>query len=152
MTPTRRLDDAPLPRPVSERPGPGDDAFFDLVEARFRRLVERDPVTASWLGLHDADDRLGDPDREALLDDVAADRAHLTAVEGVDAAGLSSAARFDRDLELHNLRRELFEAEELRTWERRSTALDLVGDSLFLLISRDHAPLAERLGRDHGSS
>jgi uncharacterized protein (DUF885 family) len=33
----------------------------------------------------------------------------------------------------------------LRIWERRSFALDTVGDGLFLLFARDHAPLAERL-------
>ena len=33
----------------------------------------------------------------------------------------------------------------LRLWERRSFALDTVGDGLFLLFARDHAPLAERL-------
>ena len=43
------------------------------------------------------------------------------------------------------MRRELFDLDELRLWERRSFALDTVGDSLFLLFARDHAPLAERL-------
>ncbi len=150
MTPSRRLDDAPLPRPVGaravgDRAGVLDAAFYDLVEARFRRLVGRDPVTATWLGFHDADDRLGDPDRTALLDDLAADRAHLTAVDAIDPSALSPTARFERDLERHNLRRDIFETDVVRTWERRSTALDTVGDSLFLLISRDHAPLPERL-------
>ena len=54
-------------------------------------------------------------------------------------------ARFERDLELHNVRRELFDLEELRLWERRSFGLDAIGDSLFLLFARDYAPLAERL-------
>ena len=46
---------------------------------------------------------------------------------------------------MHNVRRSLFEADELRIWERRSLALDTIGDGLFLLFARDHAPLAERL-------
>ena len=33
----------------------------------------------------------------------------------------------------------------LRIWERRSFALDMIGDGLFLLFVRDHAPLAARL-------
>ena len=33
----------------------------------------------------------------------------------------------------------------MRTWERRSTALDVIGDGLFLIFAQDFAPLAERL-------
>ena len=33
-----------------------------------------------------------------------------------------------------------------RVWERRSTAMDGVGDALFAIFARDFAPLAERLG------
>ncbi|CAN5541257.1 DUF885 domain-containing protein [soil metagenome] len=136
----------PLPRPASA-PDRGrlDDAFYDLVEARMRRLVAASPVTATWLGLHEHDGELGDGGREALLDELAADRRHLTAVEAIDQAGLSRTARFERDLELHGIRREIFDTDILRIWERRSLALDTIGEGLFLLFARDHAPLAERL-------
>ena len=145
MTTPRRIDDAPLPRPVPTTPGPDDARFFDLVETRFRRLVARDPIVGTWLGLHDHDDQLGDAGRESVLDDLAADKAHLAAVEAIDADALSSTARFERDLELHNVRRDIFDTDELRIWERRSLALDAIGDGIFLLFSRDHAPLDERL-------
>ena len=39
----------------------------------------------------------------------------------------------------------IFDTDVLRIWERRSFALDTVGDSLFLLFARDHASLPERL-------
>jgi hypothetical protein len=113
--------------------------------ARLRRVVAADPAYGTYLGLHDRDDQLGDGGREAVLDELAADRRHLTAVEGLDPDGLSRSARFERDLEIHNLRRSIFETEEVRIWERRSLALDSVGDGLFLPFARDHAPLAERL-------
>jgi uncharacterized protein (DUF885 family) len=136
----------PLPRPEApEGPGPLDDRLYDLVEGRFRRLLQDEPVYATMVGLHDLDDRWGDGTRDALLGRIAADRRHLTEVEAIDPAGLSPSARFERDLEIHNVRRELFDAEEVRTWERRSTALDTVGDALFLGFARDFAPLPERL-------
>jgi len=135
-----------LPRPApATAPGPLDDQFYDLVEERFRRLLADDPIFATGLGIHDRDDELGDGTREAVLHDLAADRAHLATVEALDPAGLSADARFERDLELHNLRRVIFDTDEVRLWERRSLALDAVGDSLFLLFARDHAPLADRL-------
>jgi uncharacterized protein (DUF885 family) len=138
--------DAALPRPApaADR-GPLDDRFYDLVESRFRRLLRDNPVTATYFGIHDHDDELGDGGRETILAEIEADRAQLAAIEGLDPAGLSATVRFERDLELHNLRRALFEGDDLRIWERRSLALDTIGDGLFLLFARDHAPLAERL-------
>jgi uncharacterized protein (DUF885 family) len=137
---------SPLPRPAeaSDR-GPLDDRFYDLVEERFVRLVRDNPILATSLGLHDGDDSLGDGGREQVLAELDSERAHLTAVEALDPAGLSETARFERDLELHNIRRAIFDADVLRLWERRSLALDSIGDGLFLLFARDHAPLADRL-------
>ena len=122
-----------------------DGQLYDLVESRFRRLVRDNPVLATYLGIHTDDERLGDGSRDALLGELEADRAHLAAVEALDPAGLSDAGRLERELEIHNLRQGIFTTEELRTWERRSTALDTLGDALFLLFARDFAPLPERL-------
>jgi uncharacterized protein (DUF885 family) len=145
-TVTDTVDTYRLPRPVpAADPGPGDDAFYDLVETRFRRLVASNPVLGTYLGLHEHDGELGDGGRESILGDLAADRVHLTAIEAIDPASLSATVRFERDLELHNVRREIFDTDILRIWERRSLALDEIGDGLFLLFARDHAPLAERL-------
>ena len=143
---TDDADSYPLPRPPdAPEPGALDAAFYDLVEARLRRAVRANPVLATALGLHGHDDELGNGGREALLAELAADRAHLTDLEALDPAALSATVRFERDLEIHDIRREIFDADALRIWERRSLALDTVGDGLFLLFARDHAPLAERL-------
>jgi len=143
---TDDLDTYPLPRPAAtDDAGPHDGAFYESVEARVRRLVRDNPVLGTALGLHARDDELGDGGREAVLGELAAERAHLATVEAIDEAGLSPAARFERELEIHNVRRSIFDTETLRIWERRSLALDTVGDGLFLLFARDHAPLEERL-------
>ncbi len=130
---------------ASPAPGPLDDGFYDLVEAHFKRIVESEPTYATHLGIHAWDDRLGDPSRERVLGDLDADRAHLAAIEAIDAAGLSAEARFERDLELHHVRLAIYRAAEIRNWERRSTGASALGDSLFPLFTRDYAPLAERL-------
>jgi uncharacterized protein (DUF885 family) len=135
-----------LPRPArAAEPGLLDDQLYDLVESRFVRLVRDNPVLATAIGLHQDDDLLGDGSREAVMAELAADQAHLARIEALDAAGLSPAAAFERDLERHNVRRAIFDADVLRIWERRSLALDTLGDGLFLLFARDHAPLPERL-------
>ncbi len=79
MTSVDRLIAASRPDPA-EHPGPLDTAFYDLVEARFRRVVADDPVTATFYGIHDTDDQLGDGSRDAVLKRIAAERAHLAAV------------------------------------------------------------------------
>ncbi len=145
---TNHLEGVTLPRPASgPDAGPLDCAFYDLVEARFRRLLADNPVVATLLGIHTEDHRLGDASRDAMLAEIAAERAHLAAIEAIDEAGLSPAVRFERDLECHNLRLGLFEAEEVRRWERRSTAAADIGDAVFLLFARGAAPLGERLAR-----
>jgi len=137
------LSEVALTRPTrAADSGPLDDRLYDLVEARFRRLLQNDPGLATATGIHTEDSRLGDGGRDAVLQNIAADRAHLSAIEAVDAAGLSAEAGFERDLEIHNVRLSVFEAGVLRVWERRSTAMDTVGNALFLLFARDFAPLA----------
>jgi uncharacterized protein (DUF885 family) len=144
---TDRLDDVALTRPPrAADAGPLDDTLYDLVEARFRRVVRDNPIVGTYLGIHTEDDRLGDGSRDAVLAELAAEKAHLASIEALDPAGLSRTARFERDLETHNLRRAIFDTEIVRIWERRSTALDTVGDALFLIFAQDYAPLAERLG------
>ena len=135
-----------LPRPApAADPGALDGRFHDLVEDRFRDLLAAHPLLATFHGIHEADDQLGDGTAEVVLHELETDRHHLTAIETLDVARLSPEVRFERDLEIHNLRQAIFEADEVRLWARRSQALDAVGDGLFLLFARDHAPLADRL-------
>jgi uncharacterized protein (DUF885 family) len=134
-----------LTRPSNDAPGPLDERLFDLVEERFRRLLRDHPPFATFVGIHTDDHRMGDGTIDAVQQEMADERAHLAAVEAIDPAGLSDAAKLERDLELHNLRRSIFDGEVHRVWERRSTAMDSVGDALFALFARDFAPLPERL-------
>ena len=137
--------DFPLTRPTAGPNGPLDDQFYDLVEARFRRLLEDHPGAATFVGIHVYDDRLGNGTREAVEAELAADRVHLAKVEAIDPAGLSDNGRFERDLEIHNLKRTIFDVGVQRLWQRRSLAMDGVGDPLFGIFARDFAPLPERL-------
>jgi uncharacterized protein (DUF885 family) len=145
---TTQLGGLELPRPArAADAGPLDDRLYDLVETRVRRLLVDNPILATYLGVHSEDARLGDASRDAVLDEIAKDRAHLAAVEALDPAGLSPSARFERDLEIHNLRLSLFDADVVRRWERRATAASDLGDAVFLLYARGSAPLADRLAR-----
>ena len=141
----RSLAGKALTRPAAGADGPLDDRLYDLVEARFRRALIDHPAFATFVGIHTEDDRLGDGTRDAIESELAADRTHLAAVEAIDPAGLSATGRFERDLEIHNVRRSIFDTDVHRVWERRSTAIDGVGDALFAIFARHFAPLPERL-------
>ena len=144
---TGTLQDVVLTRPEpAADAGPLDERFYDLVETRFRRILANNPLVGTYFGIHTEDHRLGDATRDAVLAELGADKAHLAAIEAIDDAGLSATARIERDLEVHNLRRGIFDTEVVRTWERRSTALDVIGDGIFLVFAQDFAPLDERLG------
>jgi uncharacterized protein (DUF885 family) len=148
MTTNELLAGLALPRPAAAPDaGPFDDRLYDLVEVRVRRLFTDNPILATFYGIHSEDSRLGDASRDAVEAEIAEERAHLAAVEALDPAGLSAAARFERDLELHNVRLNLFETDEVRRWEQRATAASDIGDAVFLLFARGSAPLAERLER-----
>jgi uncharacterized protein (DUF885 family) len=145
---TEHLQGVDLPRPaLGPDAAPLDQQLYDLVEQRVRRLLHDNPVLATTFGIHTEDHRMSDASREAVLAEIAAERAHLGAVEALDPDGLSPGARFERDLEVHNLRLTVFEADEVRRWERRSIAASEVGDAVFLLFARGAAPLSERLER-----
>jgi hypothetical protein len=89
---------APLPRPdAGTAAGPLDAELYDLVEARFVRLIRDNPVLATSLGIHQDDDLLGDGSREAVLGELEDERDHLVAIEALDPAGLSAEARIGPD-------------------------------------------------------
>src|SRR5262245_58326706 len=66
-TVTDRLEDVVLTRPTTGRPGPLDERLYDLVEARFRRIVRDNPIVGTYVGIHTEDDRLGDASRDQVL-------------------------------------------------------------------------------------
>lgn len=122
-----------------------DRQFAELVRAHFEDLLEREPVLATYLGIHDLDDRLADHSREAHEDLVATERRFLADLGSLDAAGLSTANTLELEMAILGARRTIFDEEVHRTWERRVTAGEGLGDALFLLFARDFAPLPERL-------
>jgi uncharacterized protein (DUF885 family) len=136
-----------LPRPASKpTAGPADGLFWDIVEGNFRKSLKQHPIFATYVGIHDHDGELDDGSRDAVEQDIADTKAMQREIEAIEPSSLSDSVRLERELALHNVRRELFDAEVHRVWERRSTAMDAIGDALFAVFARDFAPLAERLG------
>ena len=134
-----------MPPDAAARAGEHDGRFERLAQEFFDRFMERDPVAATFMGIHRWDDRLADVSREAKEAATAEVRRFLSDLEALPSEELSRETRFEREIGLHVARRMLFNDEAHRIWERRATAADEIGDGVFSVFARDFAPLAERL-------
>ena len=118
--------------------------FRRLADEAVDAALEADPVAATWLGDHRFDDRLPDLtldacDRRArVIDD------QLTAIDAVDDVELDLTDLVDLEILRARLQREAFEISELRGSEWNPMVWN-PGTSLHLLLSRDFAPLDERM-------
>jgi uncharacterized protein (DUF885 family) len=124
---------------------PADDRLDALTTARFNEVMRRHPTFASYLGLSEYDDDLGDGSREAMLEDAALTRRFMSDLDAIDPTELSPYYAVERDLALYATRLQAFSIEEERVWERRVSAGDEIGDGVFMLIARGTRPLGDRL-------
>ena len=118
--------------------------FHAIADAVLADLLAADPVAATWLGDHAHDSELPDLTDTAVnaragrLDD------HLTALDAVDDVELDVADFVDLEILRSALTKAVFDDTELReqTWNPMAWN---PGTSLHLLLSRDFAPLGDRL-------
>jgi uncharacterized protein (DUF885 family) len=129
------------PDPVT----PADALLDSLIRHRFDALMDRSPVFATYLGLHEHDGELSDGSREAVLADIEAAQTFLSDLDAINAAELSPYYAFEREVAQFATRRQIFDDDVHRVWERRVNASDEIGDGIFLVFARATRPLAERL-------
>ena len=126
---------------------PGSDESFSSLAARYLDdIADRSPVAATALGDHRADDRLDSVDaaarartRNTFLD-------YRETLAGIDRHELSRANQVDAAI-LHNeIESTLFELDTLEEWAWNPLYyVRLSGNAIYGLLSRDFAPLDERL-------
>ncbi|MEM2106957.1 MAG: DUF885 domain-containing protein [Candidatus Bathyarchaeia archaeon] len=119
---------------------------FDLkVKEMFDTFIRRDPVLATSLGIHAYDHLLPDGSLKSKLEDIEIMKGFLKDFEELNSPMLTQDRRFDRDLAVDSLRLSILFDEELRFWSRSPEAPHTLGTALFLLLSRDFAPLNRRI-------
>jgi uncharacterized protein (DUF885 family) len=120
---------------------------LDKLEKDFlREWVRRNPLAGTALGLHEeCDDKLPEGSLDKELDDQRYLRRALAEFEKIDPRRLPAARAADRDFAVHMLRNWIFEREELRLWEALPDAPRFIGQSLFQILSRNYAPLGQRM-------
>lgn len=139
---------APPPAAPASPPGPtATDMTFTAISQRYLdEMVAQTPVNATSLGDHLFDDQLDDVstagyDRRAAL-------AHelLGQVQALDSAELTRAHQVDARLLANELEYQIWRIEQLAEWRWNPLVYtELAGNSVYLLLARDFAPLPDRL-------
>jgi uncharacterized protein (DUF885 family) len=121
-------------------------AFTQLVQGTVRGIWKRHPVTATFMGIHEYDDRLDDITPEAHEADLAAMRGDLGRLRDIAAADLSALEATDRRILTAELATEIRLSEELQPLHRfPQDALDIALFGPFMLLIREFAPLQKRM-------
>jgi uncharacterized protein (DUF885 family) len=144
-------DSEPTSRPSGPLPGSGP-AGEPLPVRRFRIVAERvldamleaSPETATALGDHRFDDRLGDLSAAGVAGRAAMLHEAVGALDDVDDTLLPAADRVDLEILRTAVARDLWSLEELREHER-NPLLHLPGEALYPLVVRETAEPAVRL-------
>jgi uncharacterized protein (DUF885 family) len=133
--------EAPLVAPSN----PDEELLDGLIRERFTAVMRRAPIFATFLGVSEHDGELSDGSAEAILADIGAAREFAARLEAIAPATLAPYWQTEREVALLATRRQIFDEDVQRLWERRVNASDEIGDGIFLLLARGARPLRERL-------
>ena len=125
-----------------------NQSFSEISDRFLEDLLKSSPVAATNLGDHRFDDRLDEVDATARAEELKSARARLADLASLEPKELSRENQVDLALLRQRLEKTIWELETLREWEWNP--LDYTGTpgtSLYLLLSREFAPLNERLAK-----
>jgi uncharacterized protein (DUF885 family) len=124
----------PLKAPLMAQPSPEQvDRFFDEVYFKFS------PTGGTAAGFHQYDSQLEDYSKAAL-------DANLKALHRAEREFAALPTDPDRDLILNYIRATLLDMEKVRTWQKNPDIYSSgVTGSIFVIMSRNFAPAADRL-------
>src|SRR5689334_12267486 len=103
-------------QPAAQSTGASDAAFTKLVDELLDDYFQRNPTTATYLGIHTYDDKLEDLSRAGIDAQIAALRAYRDKVSTIDAASLSLPNQLDREQLLLALDSQLLTNLTIKPW------------------------------------
>jgi uncharacterized protein (DUF885 family) len=121
-----------------------DDRFVKIAAATLDELLESSPELATELGDHRFDDRLSELSPAALEKRSSRLSAHLWELDAIDLDQLSLVNRLDLEILRARLTEQQFAIDVLREHEWNPLIAN-PGTSIYLLLAREFAPLADRL-------
>ena len=126
--------------------GSADQQYQALANAYFADNFRTQPVGATFTGVHTYDAQLGDFSAAAMARQLATDRQYLAALNAIDVKQLSPETALDARLLSDNLKDDLLLNGDLAQWRHNPDQyVGTASGAIFLLLSRNYAPLATRL-------
>ncbi|MDX1509377.1 MAG: DUF885 family protein, partial [Woeseiaceae bacterium] len=123
-----------------------DEAFENLAHEYLSDLVNFSPVSATYVGDHSADHRLDQVDAAARERNRQLYKEYEAALAAIERSELSRANQIDAALLDHEIQHRLWALTSLQEWAWNPRVYsDLAGSSVYSLMSRDFAPIEQRL-------
>ncbi len=122
-----------------------DEKFNKFEKEVFDTFLERNPIAATHLGVHEYDHKLPDFTEEKILEDIELMENWFEELKDFDDEELNEDNELAKKLGMHIFNLRLFNLKELKQWEQAPHAPNTIGSSLLLLLKREFAPLEERL-------
>lgn len=131
---------------LAHAPSPASAQFQMLAQRFLDERHQESPTSATSAGLHQLDHLMDDMSAEAHQASLSSLKTTRAQVEALPEEALPLEFQVDRSLLLNAIERGILELEEVRSWEWNPLVYaQLLGGGLFSLISRDFAPLPERM-------
>ncbi len=121
-----------------------DQKFEKLANKYISEFIKMNPERATTLGDHRFDGQLNDYTLEGIKKERAFNEKYLKALNKIDFSKLSQVNNVDARILKHNLEAKIFQIDELREYEWNPLVYN-AGSAINSLISRDFAPLKDRL-------
>lgn len=135
--------DDPPPAPASAT---ADTAYEHVAQRYMNEMLALDPVGASQLGDQRFDGQINDESSTGRARGVALARSLLADLDAVDTTRLARAKQVDARLLHHALEYSIWLTETFRDWSWDPLLYtSLAGNSVYLLVARDFAPLPIRM-------
>ena len=136
----------PAPAAPPRAPTEADMTFATISQRYLDQMMVLTPVNATALGDHRFDDQLDDVSAAGYDRRAALARELLMQVQALDPKELSRANQIDARLLTSELQYQIWRIEKLAEWRWNPLIYtEIAGNSVYLLMARDFAPLPERL-------
>ncbi len=123
-----------------------DKRFEKLSREFFTEWARRNPIQGSNLGFYkECNHRMPDGSYDKIQDDIRFLKRYESEFNKIPVKTLSEQTEVDHALALSITQTWIYELAEFRAWERIPNAANVMGDAIFQLLSRNFAPLGERL-------
>ncbi|MFQ6618632.1 MAG: DUF885 family protein, partial [Fidelibacterota bacterium] len=120
--------------------------FEAFTNAFFSWYFRANPISATWIGVHDYDHLLDDMSPEAMKIRLKTLKDFKLKMKEIDLDRLSAENNIDYRILMENLDEMIFHLEELKEYQWNPiNYVSAVGFSIMQLITQDFAPLEERL-------